>query len=184
MYHPNRRKFYGVLTLVDTLSDNSPSGARGKRIIITRAAAEEGLDSIRGMGVNLGGDKHRPLEKCGVMTHAWIIDNQIRVTGHIYANDFPLAIAAIESSEGYGMSFESSDAKIEDITNKIWTINRLIFIGASIMLKEKAAFHQTEFHLEQGQYARPYQNLEWNSSIWKESMPVMQQHVTANGTES
>ena len=37
--HPNRAPFRGVLTLVDTPSDRAPSGARGHRVVLTRAAA-------------------------------------------------------------------------------------------------------------------------------------------------
>lgn len=38
--HPNRISFEGVLTLVDIASDRAPSGARGHRVILTRAAAK------------------------------------------------------------------------------------------------------------------------------------------------
>src|SRR6185312_3513112 len=37
--HPNRVPFEGVLTLVDEPSNRPPSGARGHRVILTRAAA-------------------------------------------------------------------------------------------------------------------------------------------------
>src|ERR1700691_4989787 len=38
--HPNRLPFEGVLTLVDVASDRAPSGARGHRVMLTKAAAE------------------------------------------------------------------------------------------------------------------------------------------------
>jgi len=46
--HPNRVGFRGVLTLVDEASDKPPAGARGHRVILTRAAAEAALPSLMG----------------------------------------------------------------------------------------------------------------------------------------
>src|ERR1035441_5651313 len=43
--HPNRLPFEGVLTLVDVASDKAPSGARGHRVLLTRAAAQAALPS-------------------------------------------------------------------------------------------------------------------------------------------
>src|SRR6266550_3837037 len=50
--HPNREPFRGVLTLVDAASDKPPAGARGHRVLLTRAAAEAGLPSLLGMGLD------------------------------------------------------------------------------------------------------------------------------------
>ena len=50
--HPNRLPFEGVLTLVDVASDKAPSGARGHRVVLTRAAAEAALPSLLGMAVD------------------------------------------------------------------------------------------------------------------------------------
>ncbi len=56
--HPNRLAFEGCLTLVDVPSDKAPSGARGHRVVLTKAAAEmhfpvcwngSGLQSWMGM---------------------------------------------------------------------------------------------------------------------------------------
>ena len=44
--HPNRVDFRGVLTVVDVISDRVPSGARGHRVVLTRAAAEDALPSL------------------------------------------------------------------------------------------------------------------------------------------
>jgi len=45
--HPNRVPFEGVLTIVDSASDRAPAGARGHRVLLTRAAAEKALASLR-----------------------------------------------------------------------------------------------------------------------------------------
>ena len=49
--HPNRIPFEGVLTVVDEASTRAPSGARGHRVILARAAALEALPSLLGMAV-------------------------------------------------------------------------------------------------------------------------------------
>src|ERR1700755_932244 len=58
--HPNRLPFEGVLTLIDTPSDKPPSGSRGHRVILPRAAAEAALPSLLGMAVDYkaGWDGH------------------------------------------------------------------------------------------------------------------------------
>jgi hypothetical protein len=70
--HPNRLPFEGVLTLVDVASDKAPSGARGHRVILSRAAAEAALPSLLGMAVDYkaGWDGHDARQKCGIITSA------------------------------------------------------------------------------------------------------------------
>src|SRR5437868_15404675 len=89
--HPNRLPFEGVLTLVDVASDRAPSGARGHRVILTRAAAEAALPSLLGMAVDYktGWDGHDARQKCGIITTAEIDGRKLRVAGFIFAKDFP-----------------------------------------------------------------------------------------------
>ncbi len=70
--HPNRLPFEGVLTLVDVASDKAPSGARGHRVVLSRAAAEAALPSLLGMAVDYkaGWDGHDARQKCGIITAA------------------------------------------------------------------------------------------------------------------
>ena len=70
--HPNRIPFEGVLTVVDAASDRAPSGARGHRVILTRAAAMAALPSLLGMAVDYrpGWDGHDARRKCGILTQA------------------------------------------------------------------------------------------------------------------
>src|SRR4051812_630016 len=65
--HPNRLKFDGVLVPLDRVSDAAPNGSHGRRIVLTRAAAQRALPSLQGMGVNLsvGWDKHSVTDKIG-----------------------------------------------------------------------------------------------------------------------
>ena len=89
--HPNRLPFEGVLTLVDVASDRAPSGARGHRVVLTRAAAEAALPSLLGMAVDYkaGWDGHDARQKCGIITAAELDGRRLTVAGFVFSRDFP-----------------------------------------------------------------------------------------------
>jgi hypothetical protein len=76
--HPNRVAFRGVLTFVDTPSDSAPSGARGHRVLLKRAATERAIPSLLGMGLDYAPslDRHDARRKVGVITQAEIGDSK------------------------------------------------------------------------------------------------------------
>ena len=152
--HPNRLPFEGVLTLLDTPSDKAPTGSRGHRVLLTRAAAEAALPSLLGMAVDFkaGWDGHDARQKCGIITSAEIEQNRITVAGYLYARDFPELEQTIQSSTQMGMSYELADAHVADMRAPIWTLTRATFTGAAILLRDKAAYRRTSFRL-----ARPAQ---------------------------
>jgi hypothetical protein len=73
--HPNRQPFRGILTLVDSPSDRPPAGARGHRVILSRAAAEAAIPSLLGMGLDFTAsfDGHDARKKVGIITAAEIV---------------------------------------------------------------------------------------------------------------
>ena len=73
--HPNRVDFRGVLTVVDVASTRAPSGSNGKRVLLTRAAAEAALPSLIGMALDYSPayDRHDMQRKVGVITDADIV---------------------------------------------------------------------------------------------------------------
>lgn len=73
--HPNRLPFRGVLTLLDVPSEKPPAGARGHRVLLTRAAAERALPSLLGMALDFTPnlDGHDARRKVGVITSAEIV---------------------------------------------------------------------------------------------------------------
>jgi hypothetical protein len=73
--HPNRLPFRGVLTLVGVASQRSPSGARGHRVMLTRAATEAALPSLLGMALDYAPslDAHDARRKIGIITQADIV---------------------------------------------------------------------------------------------------------------
>lgn len=159
--HPNRKPFRGVLTLVDVASDKPPAGARGHRVLLTRAAAEAALPSLLGMALDYAPslDRHDVRRKVGVITRAEIVGRQLELSGYLFAKDFPEIVAEIEANgsgrarsprpELLGMSYEIADAKVADLRARIWSLVSVTFTGAAVLRREKAAYHNTWIELEQ-----------------------------------
>jgi hypothetical protein len=147
--HPNRLPFEGVLTLVDVASDKAPNGARGHKVVLTRAAAEAALPSLLGMAVDYkaGWDGHDARQKCGIITSAEIEGNRLRVAGYLFARDFPEMEEKIHASGPMGMSYELADAHVADMRSTVWTLTRATFTGAAILLRDKAAYRNTSFRV-------------------------------------
>ncbi len=165
--HPNRGAFRGVLTLVDVVSDKPPAGARGHRVILTRAAAEEGLASLLGMALDYapGLDRHDARRKVGVITRAEIVGKKVELGGHLFAKDFPEIVreigkggrASLDSAGsqtrprtrmGLGMSYEIADARVADMKASVWSLTHVRFTGAAILRRDKAAYRETWIEME------------------------------------
>ncbi len=158
--HPNRLPFEGVLTLVDVASDKAPGGARGHRVVLTRAAAEAALPSLLGMAVDYkaGWDGHDARQKCGIITAAEVDGQRLTVAGYLFARDFPEMEAKIQvegaGPGAMGMSYELADAHVADMRAQIWILTRATFTGAAILLREKAAYRSTSFRVKRAVGAR------------------------------
>jgi hypothetical protein len=207
--HPNRMGFRGVLTVVDVPSERAPSGSKGRRVVLTRNAAETALASLMGMALDYAPsfDRHDVRRKVGVITEADVVGRNLEVGGYLYAKDFPEVVEEIEKSgwrpprtgvrnsgvapslrevdplraslaaavarirslavrppkeleastvntaganepQGLGMSFEVTNVKLADPRSRIWTLTSVLFTGAAILRKEKAAFQDTWIELE------------------------------------
>ena len=158
--HPNRLPFEGCLTLVDVPSDKAPSGARGHRVVLTRAAAEAALPSLLGMAVDYkaGWDGHDARQKCGIITSASLDGQKLMVEGYLFARDFPEIEQKVlgeteekpEATKLMGMSYELADAHVADMRASVWTLTRATFTGAAILLRDKAAYRATSFRVRRG----------------------------------
>lgn len=152
--HPNRAPFAGVLTLVDEPSTRPPSGARGHRVVLTRAAALAALPSLLGMAIDYAPswDGHDARRKCGIITEADVEGARLRVAGYLFAKDFPEVERQMRqcASGAMGMSWELADAHVEDMRAEVWKLTRATFTGAAILLREKAAYRNTWFELTAG----------------------------------
>ena len=149
--HPNRVAFEGVLTVVDEPSSKPPAGARGHRVILTRSAALTALPSLLGMGVDFtpSWDGHDARRKCGVITEADLVGRQLKVSGYLFAKDFPEVTRQLRHlmPGDMGMSYELANAHVEDMNAQIWKLTRATFTGAAILLRDKAAYRDTHFAL-------------------------------------
>ena len=144
--HPNKMPFSGVLTKLDEPSDFAPGGAAGKRIIVTAEAAQKALESLLGMAVDFtpSFDGHDIKAKIGIITSAEIVGNEIRISGFVYAADFPETAELIQAlKDVLGFSFEAQRLYVEDPSADILTITELTFTGAAILRKDKAAYQTT-----------------------------------------
>lgn len=168
--HPNRLPFRGVLTLVDAPSERAPAGARGHRVLLTRAAAEHALPSLLGMGLDFTPslDGHDARRKVGIITAAEVVpstecrvpredrDSQLGtrysvlvVSGYLFAKDFPDVVRELRAAgKALGMSYEVADAKVADVSAQIWTLNEVTFTGAAVLKKSKAAYAGTSIEIE------------------------------------
>jgi hypothetical protein len=163
--HPNREPFRGVLTLVDVISDKAPAGARGHRVVLTRAAAETALASLLGMALDysLSLDRHDTRRKVGVITRAEIVGKKIELGGYLFAKDFPEIVKQIGRGRNchggvdaasprqhtcLAMSYEIADARVADMHAKVWTLTQVTFTGAAILRRDKAAYRETWIEMD------------------------------------
>lgn len=98
--HPNRAEFRGVLTVVDVPSQKAPAGSKGRRVVLTRSAAEEALPSLIGMALDYSPsfDRHDVRRKVGVITSADVVGRNLEVKGYLYGKDFPEIVTEIAKS--------------------------------------------------------------------------------------
>jgi hypothetical protein len=54
-----------------------------------------------------------------------------------------------------GMSYELADAHVADMREVVWRLTRATFTGAAILLREKAAYRATSFHVTRAGSRRP-----------------------------
>lgn len=144
--HPNKMPFSGVLTRLDKPSDRPPGGAKGKKVILTKSAAERALPSLLGMGVDFtpNFDGHDSTAKIGVITAATIEGDAVHVDGFIYARDFPKEASRIQLDKALlGFSWELADIFVESLDADPLVITDAYFTGAAILRKDKAAYGST-----------------------------------------
>ena len=149
--HPNIRRFSGILAIIDEPSDKSPTGGHGHRVLITMAAVEKCLSTIIGMGVGVHVEysQHDFRRKCGVITGAEIVGDRIQVEGHLFEKDFPEIVDRLCAGEAdeFGLSYEMSECKIQDIRADVWTITDMFFTGVAILKRDRAAYRGTSIRI-------------------------------------
>ena len=155
--HPNRLPFRGVLTLVGVASQRSPSGARGHRVMLTRAATETALPSLLGMALDYAPslDAHDAQRKIGIITEANIVampqsktptsTGQLAVSGFLFAHDFPEVVDEIRVSnlKHAGHVVRNRQCHGAEPAGADLDGNQFTFTGAAVLRRDKAAYPQT-----------------------------------------
>ena len=144
--HPNRVPFAGVLTKLDQPSTRPPGGSNGHKVYIAAKVAEAALPSLIGMPVNVAHDYegHEKKQPIGTIAEAHISGDDLCVSGFLYGKNFPHEVAFVKQhKDQLGMSYEISDVQIDSEQDAVWHINSLMFTGASILFKDKAAYAKT-----------------------------------------
>lgn len=115
--HPNRAAFRGVLTVVDVASERAPSGAKGHRVVLTRAAAEAALPSLLGMALDYAPsfDRHDQRRKVGIITSAEVVGRNLEIGGYLYAKDFPEVVKEIAR---WGRAIRTEDKRTTPTSRK------------------------------------------------------------------
>lgn len=144
--HPNKIPFSGVLCFVDRPSDKPPEGSKGKRVVITTAAAQAAIPTILLMAVDYKDDfdGHDVTQKIGVITAADVVGQEFQIKGFLYGSDFPEQVAYIQAhKDELGFSYEVKRALIASMDEPVLTVESLIFSGAAILKKKDAAYTST-----------------------------------------
>jgi hypothetical protein len=144
--HPNKHPFKGILTRIDQPSDAAPHGSGGRRVLLTKAAAEAALPTLLGMAIDCTPDlsAHADTRKIGVITAANIVGDAIEIEGFFYAQNFPEEMRAIQAQKSrLGFSFELNPTEYEIAAGNIFQVNACVFTGAALLYRDKAAYHST-----------------------------------------
>ena len=83
--------------------------------------------------------------------------SRIEISGFLYARDFPRIVRTLRAQKfaagggrvthTYGMSYEITDARVDDMRAPIWIVSEFTFTGAAVLRRDKAAYRNTWFEL-------------------------------------
>ena len=139
--HDAKRKV-GIITSADLVespvgSRQSAAGADGKGHGFSRAIAASLFSSALAAEGKLTTDDRR-------------LTTVLEVSGYLFAKDFPEVVRELKlHSSRLGMSYEISDARVQDVNASVWTLTEVTFTGAAILRRDKAAYSKTWVELEE-----------------------------------
>lgn len=154
--HPNKRPFSGILTYFNAFSDRPPGGSGGRRVFIPLEVGEAALPTLVGMAVNVRTDLsgHDPTQKVGIIEKAYtgepLEDGRVPVyvEGYLFEHDFPDLVAELVAHQDeLGFSYETTETTAVDMGGSL-RVTSLVFTGASILYKNRAAYQTTSFAAE------------------------------------
>lgn len=113
------------------------------------------------MAVNVRSDLsgHAPTTKVGVIEKAYVLDPledgavPVKVEGYLYAYDFADLVEDLQDEQDdLGFSYETTKtlvAERADLPDPTWEVTSLVFTGAAILYKKKAAYQSTSLAAEE-----------------------------------
>jgi hypothetical protein len=159
--HRNFVPFRGIAAYIDKPSERAVHLSNfekqtiedtGAPILFTRAATENALSTLLGMGLCFqegSYQNHAPRSKCGVITEAWIEGNQLLIRGGIYGLDFPDVILEMQSNERLlALCPMVRDTIVDaDSLPKLVSLKHFTFTGVALMRVGCTAFDNTKIRL-------------------------------------
>jgi len=145
--HANKQSFKGILCSVGSASVKAPIGSDGKQVVLTKAAAETAVDTLKGMPVNVVWNDpngkftgHDQTTIIGIVANAWVQDDDVWIEGYLFPQNYPEICASVrQEKDNLGFSYEILANSYEETNNKMM-INEFTFIGTALLRKDKAAY--------------------------------------------
>ena len=137
-------RFSGVLLIADKPSTKPPSGARGHRILVTKGTLRKSIKSLIGAPLWASSclSKHdRISNRVGTIHEATLDEDFLIISGEIdRSDDRFLSIQA--SQETLGLSFDALDCTVKDMRERVWVLDSVNLIGATVLYRRKASFRK------------------------------------------
>ena len=153
--------FEGVLCALNKPSDKSPNGAKAHPVMLPSEVAKKALHTLIGAPLNCTADFSNHADgwksdakvvgrtTIGLITNAFIDEDKLRVFGYLTSDKNRDVIDQIIKmpENSLGMSYEMQQASVENINAYTWILSKANFTGAAIILKKRAAYSDSSFHL-------------------------------------
>jgi len=144
------QRFEGVLFQIGRGSWKPLSGSRTHRVILNRKVVEESISQLIGLPVwdcNPISFSHQCSVKIGEIDKSFIDGINVCIEGFMIDTPIP-SLQASQNLGNLGLSFDSKEAHIKDMRSYLWEIEKITFVGVTLVPQNKAAFRtDTSFHI-------------------------------------
>lgn len=149
--HSNRLRFKASVMYVDKYSDGTPCGADGSCIMLPREEALAKAETMNFMGIDCEWDEwsaeysmtgHNPRFKIGVVEKCYVENDELKIEGSIYKNDFPdIAFFIKNAMDSLGFSVEVL-CNVDE-SEEGYILKDVEFTGVAMLFKETASYKET-----------------------------------------
>ena len=150
--HDARRKI-GIISEAEIVAlkagaENEAQGAPLQNIAqqgVVQHSDKPGLEAVRSASL-----KPWPFKANSAVPASADPAGQIAISGYLYAHDFPDVVEELRAGHGLlGMSYEIADAFVVSPVSPVWTVTSFTFTGAAVLRREKTAYPETWFAINQ-----------------------------------